>query len=150
MTHKFCISTCLPLVTAAIPLRAATGPHAETNSQSVKVWTNDDLDKLRHAGLISVAGKADDENPMPESTPQTSETTQNPEWYAQQAARLRDEFERRKAELPQDALDDARSLKDTTGGIDPVCEDFASLHVYYALLKGFRLVPGGISDERWG
>jgi hypothetical protein len=149
MTHKFCISACLALVTAAIPLRATAGPHAETNSQSVKVWTNEDLDKLHHAGLISVAGQADDENSMPESTPQTGEATQNPEWYAQQAARLRDEFERRKAELRQDALDDARSLKDTTGGIDQVCEDFASWHVYYALLK-FQLAPGGISDERWG
>jgi predicted RNase H-like nuclease (RuvC/YqgF family) len=52
----------------------------------------------------------------------------DPEWYAEQAARLRDELERRRAELHefQQALDDARSLKETSGGIDLGGEDFAT------------------------
>jgi hypothetical protein len=44
--------------------------------------------------------------------------TQDPEWYAEQAAQLRDELERRRAQLHeyQKALEDARSLRQTTGG----------------------------------
>src|SRR5207244_1959182 len=34
---------------AAIPLRAANRPHAGTDSQTIKVWTNDDLEKLHAA-----------------------------------------------------------------------------------------------------
>jgi hypothetical protein len=46
--------------------------------------------------------------------------TQDPEWYAKQAADLRDELERRQTQLRQyrQALEDVRSLKNTTGGIN--------------------------------
>src|SRR5260370_5556066 len=46
--------------------------------------------------------------------------TQDPERYAEQAARLRDELERRKAQLGgySQAIEDARSLKTMTGGIN--------------------------------
>ncbi len=46
--------------------------------------------------------------------------TQDPGWYAEQAAKLRDELERRRAQLGgyRQALEDARSLRKTTGGID--------------------------------
>jgi hypothetical protein len=46
--------------------------------------------------------------------------TQNPEWYAEQAAKLRDELERRQTQLSKylQALEDARSLKETTGGMN--------------------------------
>jgi hypothetical protein len=125
MIRPFCI--CLALVTAAIPLRAATRPHAGGDSRTTKVWTNDDLEKLHHACLISIVGQVDEEKSIPESAPQSYEVTQNEEWYAEQAAKLRDELEYRRAQLReyQEALEDARSLKETAGGIDLVGEDFA-------------------------
>jgi prefoldin subunit 5 len=46
--------------------------------------------------------------------------TQDPEWYAQQAANLRDELERRRAQLDsfRQAIEDVRSLKTMSGGIN--------------------------------
>jgi hypothetical protein len=46
--------------------------------------------------------------------------TQDPAGYSTQAAKLRDELERRQDQLHgyQQALEDARSLRNTTGGID--------------------------------
>jgi hypothetical protein len=46
--------------------------------------------------------------------------TQDPAWYAEQAAKLREELERRQVQLGEyrQALEDARSLKETTGGIN--------------------------------
>jgi hypothetical protein len=127
MMRKLCISISLAFVTAAIPLRAANGPHAGTDGPTIKVWTSDDLEKLHRAGLISVVGQVDGANSILRPAPQTDEGTRNQEWYAQQAARLRNEIERRKLQLReyQDALQDARSLKETNSGIDLVGEDFA-------------------------
>ena len=117
---------CLALVAAVIPLRAVCGPHAGTDSQKTKVWTNDDLEKLHHLGLISVVGQTDEENQVPVPLP-AYVTTQDPEWYAEQAATIQDELEYRQAQLREyrQALDDARSLKDSTGGIDLAGDDFA-------------------------
>jgi hypothetical protein len=46
--------------------------------------------------------------------------TQDPAWYTEQAAKLRDELERRRAQLDgyRQAIEDARSLKTMTGGIN--------------------------------
>ena len=125
MIRQFCICFSLALVTAAIPLRAANGPHAGAASR-LRVWTNDDLEKLHSLDLISVVGQGDDTS-IPKSAPQSFEVTQDPEWYAQRAARLRDELDRRRTQLHeyQRAIDDARSLRDSTGGIDLVGPDFA-------------------------
>jgi hypothetical protein len=127
MIRQLCAGFCLALVTAAIPLRAAKKPHAGRDSQKIKVWTNDDLEGLHDGHLISVVGQADKEISVLESAPGNYEITQDPKWYAEQAARLRDELENRQAQLRdyQQALDDARSLKDSTGGIDLVGQDFA-------------------------
>jgi len=128
MIRHLCICSCLALVTATIPLRAANRPHAGADSQTIKVWTNDDLEKLHHAGLISIVGQVDEEKSLSESAPQGYEATQNPAWYAEQAARLRHELERRQAQLReyQQALDDSRSLRESTsGGIDLVDQNFA-------------------------
>ena len=127
MIRDLCICISLALVTAAIPLRAANGPHAGADSQTTKVWTNDDLEKLHHAGLISIVGQADEEKSISESAPQADDVTQKTEWFAEQAANLRDELEYRQAQLHeyQETIDDARSLRETPGGIDLVGEDFA-------------------------
>jgi hypothetical protein len=127
MIRNLSISVCLALVTAVIPLRAASGPYAGGDSRTAKVWTNDNLERLHQAGLISIVGQVDEESSIPESAPQSDEITQNTEWYAEQAATLRDELEYRRAHLReyQEALEDARSLKETSAGIDLVGEDFA-------------------------
>jgi hypothetical protein len=117
----------LGLISVAIPLRAANRPHARTEHHSKVVWTNDDLDKLHDLGLISVAAQEHDSEPAPAPASAPYLRTQDPDWYAAQAANLRDELENRQAQLRQyqQALDDARSLKNSTGGIDLVAEDFA-------------------------
>jgi hypothetical protein len=118
----------LGLILVAIPLRAANRPHAGTDRQIKMVWTNDDLDKLHDLGLISIVGREDNEMPTwaPANAPYLK--TQDPDWYAAQAAKLRDELEYRQAQLREyrKALDDARNLGKSTGGIDLVDEDFAT------------------------
>ncbi len=120
MIRHLCISVCLALVSAAIPLRAANRPHAGTDSQNPMVWTNDDLEKLHSLGLISIVGRIDEERPTSASVLSPYVKTQDPEWYAERAAKLRDELERRRAQLREyrRALEDARSLRKTTGGIN--------------------------------
>jgi hypothetical protein len=125
LTFSFALS--VTLSTLAIPLRAANKPRGGTDSQKIKVWTNDDLEKLHAAGLISVVGQVDEGMSVSESAPRDYEVTRDPQWYAEQAARLRNELEYRQAQLREyrQALDDARSLKESTGGINLVGEDFA-------------------------
>jgi hypothetical protein len=120
MIGHLCISVCLAVVSAAIPLRAANRPHAGTDSQNPMVWTNDDLEKLHSLGLISIVGRIDEERPTSASVLSPYVKTQDPEWYAERAAKLRDELERRRAQLREyrRALEDARSLRKTTGGIN--------------------------------
>jgi hypothetical protein len=120
MIGHLCISVCLAVVSAAIPLRAANRPHAGTDSQNPMVWTNDDLEKLHSLGLISIVGRIDEERPTSASVLSPYVKTQDSKWYAERAAKLRDELERRRAQLREyrRALEDARSLRKTTGGIN--------------------------------
>ena len=101
-------------------MRVANRPHAGTDSQNPVVWTNDDLEKLHGVGLISIVGRIDEERPTSASVLSPYVKTQDPEWYAERAAKLRDELERRRAQLREyrRALEDARSLRKTTGGIN--------------------------------
>ena len=116
----FSLAISMTLSTLAIPLRAANKPRAGTESRNPVVWTNDDLEKLHSLGLISIVGRMDEEQLASASAPAPYVETQDPEWYAEQAVQLRDELERRRAQLHeyQKALEDARSLRETTGGID--------------------------------
>jgi len=125
MTRYLYAAIALGLISVAIPLRAANRPHAGSDRHGKEVWTNDDINKLHDVGLISIGGREDDEKPT--STPAPYLRTQDPEWYAEQAAKLRDELEYRQAHLRnyRQALDDARSLRESNGGIDLVGEDFA-------------------------
>ena len=108
-------------------MRAANRPHAGTDRQSKMVWTNDDLDKLHNLSMISIIGREDDERSASAPPPAPYLRTKDPEWYAEQAARLRDELEYRQSQLRQyqQAIDDARNLRESTGEIDLVGEDFA-------------------------
>jgi hypothetical protein len=128
----FSLAVSVTLSTLAIPLRAANEPRAGRMEKATKVWTNEDLEGLRAPGLISIVGPMDGEQPAstsapvpyeemsaPESWPAYVET-QDPEWYAEQSTRLRNELEYRHAQLSEyrQALEDARNLRETTGGIN--------------------------------
>ena len=117
--HSY-VGCCLAFVLTAIPSRAANRPHAGTDSQTVKVWTNDDLERLHDLGLICIVGQINEETPKPAFIPKPDMKTLDPEWYAERAARLRDELERRRAQLDgyRQAIEDARSLKTMSGGIN--------------------------------
>jgi hypothetical protein len=115
---RICLS--LAFVTTAIPLRAANRPHAGTESQNAHVWTNEDLDKLHDLGLISVVGRLDEETANSPSLSKPYVKTQDPQWYAERAAKLRAELERRRTQLSayRQAIEDAKSLKKMPGGIN--------------------------------
>ena len=116
----FSLAISMTLSTLAIPLRAANRPRAGTDSQNTVVWTNDDLERLHVPGLISIVGRMNEETPKSAPTPEPYVKTQDPEWYAKQAAKLRDELERRQNQLRdyRHAIDDLRNLRSTTGGIN--------------------------------
>jgi hypothetical protein len=116
-----CLTLSLAIsMTLAVPLRAANKPRAGTDSHRTGVWTNEDLERLHVPGLISIVGPMNEETPKPASLPEPYVKTQDPGWYAEQAAKLRDELERGWAQLNEyrQAIEDARSLKTMTGGIN--------------------------------
>jgi hypothetical protein len=116
----FSLAISMTLSTLAIPLRAANRPRAGMDSQNTVVWTNDDLERLHVPGLISIVGRMNEETPKSAPTPEPYVKTQDPEWYAKQAAKLRDELERRQNQLRdyRQAIDDVRNLRNTTGGVN--------------------------------
>ena len=119
MTRHLCATASLALLSLAIPLRAANRPHVGTDRQGPVVWTNDDLERLHALGLICIAGRMNEETPNSATLPQPYVKARDPEWYAEQATKLRDELEQKQNQLREYrlALDDARSLRETTGGI---------------------------------
>jgi hypothetical protein len=120
MIRHLCISVCLAFVGTAIPLRAANTSHLRMDRQNLVVWTNGDLEKLRSLGLISIVGRIDEERPTSASVPAPYAKTQAQELFAEQAAKLREELEHGRAQLREyrQALEDAQSLRKTTGGIN--------------------------------
>ena len=83
-------------------------PAQGEQTQTKKVWTNEDLDQLRSQGLISIAGQ---EAPQPSAQkpagadqaepkfPVYASRLDDPQWYADRAAELRAELDRREAAL---------------------------------------------------
>jgi hypothetical protein len=118
MARQLSVFVVMVMVLAAMPLRAAGRPHAGTDSKNT-VWTNDDLDKLHVPGLICIVGQSNEDS-EPASLTQPYVKAQEAEWYAEQAAKLHDELERRRTQLAEyrQALEDAQSLKETTGGVN--------------------------------
>jgi hypothetical protein len=109
------------LMTLAIPLRAANKPRAAGLGKTTAVWTNEDLEKLRPLGLISIVGQPSTEDDATTAAlPLPYAHTQDPEWYAEQATKLRAQLESSDAELQHylQAIQDARDLKTMTGGIN--------------------------------
>jgi hypothetical protein len=127
MTRYLPYAVALGLVSIVMPLRAADRPHAETHTQNTKVWTNDELEKLHSLGLISIVGRTDEDELKAAPVAAPYMETEDPEWYAEQAAQLNDELERRKTQLGEyrQAIDDARSLRNSTDLINLDDGDFA-------------------------
>ena len=119
MTRYMYVTVTLALIAVAVPLRASNRAHAGTDSQKPVVLTNDDLEKLHRPGQISIVGHMDEETLPPAPAPESYVETQDPAWYVEQAANLGEELDRRRNQLEayRQALEDARSLKRTTGGI---------------------------------
>jgi len=119
MARHILINASLTLFFLTIPLRAAHGQQVEADHQRSHVWTNEDLEKLHGLGLISIVGQLGEDSSTQPSAPEPYVETQDPEWYAEQAAGLREELENREAQLSdfERAIDDVRSLRQTTGGI---------------------------------
>src|SRR5258708_39331165 len=92
--------------------QAAEKPRAAQSNQNQpkKVWTNDDMDELSARGLISIVGQ---EAPGPSTQkpagpaesgpafPVYESRLDDPEWYADQAASLQAELDKRRADLQQ-------------------------------------------------
>jgi hypothetical protein len=103
-TYHFSLATVLALA-IAIPSLAAEKPRpARVNpNQPKKVWTNEDMPQLRARGLISIFGPAVNEAAAPSagasSQPVSASRLQDPEWFAQQAADLQAELDKRAADL---------------------------------------------------
>jgi hypothetical protein len=100
------LAVSMSLSTLAIPLRATNKPRAGKMEKTDVVWTNDQ--------------PAPAEDATATAAPPAYVKTQDPEWYAERATKLRDELERRQAGLREyrQALDDARSLSEMSGGIN--------------------------------
>jgi hypothetical protein len=117
----FSLAISMTISALAIPLRAANKPRAGGTEKTTVLWTNEGIEKLRPLGVISIVGQPDTkQGSTATAMPAPYDRTQNPEWYAERAAALRDELERRQDQLTeyQQAVKDARSLKETTGGIN--------------------------------
>jgi hypothetical protein len=110
----------LGLASTTITLRAVGGPRAGTDGQPAVVWTNDDLEKLHVLGMISIIGGVEEATSPSTPAPESYVKTQDPHWYAVEAAKLRAELQRRQTELDQyrQAIDDARDLRETSGGLN--------------------------------
>ena len=120
MTRYLHAAVSLGLFSIAITSCAAGRQRSESDTQHAVVWTNDELQKLHDLGLISIVGAMSEEMPESASLRQPYVKTDDPGWYAAEAAKLRDQLEHRQAELRgyQQALEDAESLRNTTGGIN--------------------------------
>jgi hypothetical protein len=101
-TYPFALAAVLALA-IAFPSRATEKPRPAQAGQTKKVWTNDDTDQLRSRGLIStfsqVPGTAVEAATAPSLPATYASRTEDPGWYAQQAADIQAELDKREAVL---------------------------------------------------
>ena len=102
----------------AFPSRAAEKPRPAQASQSKKVWTNDDMGQLRSRGLISTFTVGPETTAQaPAAPPEPAKfaaRTEDPAWYAEQAAILQTELDRRSAALNEAQAGIAQAVKGIT------------------------------------
>ena len=87
----------------AFPSRAAEKPRPAQSGKPEKVWTNDDMDQLRARGLITTFNVATETAAQVRAAPSEPATftpkTEDPTWYAEQAAILQAELDKRESAL---------------------------------------------------
>jgi hypothetical protein len=96
-------------------------PAQGDQKQPKKVWTNDDMQQLRARGLISIVGQ-ETTAPAAQAPAATAETAypvyesrlDDPEWYAENAANLQAELDRRVAALTQQQTAIAQAVDQRT------------------------------------
>ena len=126
-TYPFTLAAALALVFACQSGAAEKPRPAQDNqSQPKKVWTNDDMDQLRARGLISIVGQETTE-PAAQTPAAPAEATfpiyasrfDDPDWYANTAADLQAELDKREAALreQQTAIVQAVSKRITDPGL---------------------------------
>jgi len=101
-TYPFPLAAILTLA-FAFPSHAAEKPSPAQAAKTKKVWTNDDMDQLRARGLISTFSVAPETTaqapPAPSEQATFTPKTEDPTWYADQAAILQAELDKREAAL---------------------------------------------------
>jgi hypothetical protein len=111
----------MALTFAAIPARAQA-------QQGKRVWTTEDVSALAAQGLLSIVGQEAEAAPaavLPAAAttaqqwPVYNSRTEDPAWYADQAAKLRAELDASAAALAhaQDNLVQGRNLTGATGSV---------------------------------
>jgi hypothetical protein len=111
----------------AFPSRAAEKPRPAQGNQNQpkKVWTNDDMDQLSSRGLISTFAPGVNEAAHPAATavatapsepafPVYNSRLEDPEWYAEKAADLQAELDKREAALQEQLTALAQAADRTT------------------------------------
>ena len=105
--YPFPLAAALALLIACSSQAAEKPRPAQSNqNQPKKVWTNDDMDQLRSRGLISIVGQGATEPatqaptaPAEATFPVYASRLDDPTWYADRAADLQAELDRREAAL---------------------------------------------------
>src|SRR6267378_117435 len=114
-TYSFPLAVILTLA-IAFPSHAAEKPRPAQAAKTKKVWTNDDMDQLRARGLISTFSVAPETTAQAQAAPSEQATftpkTEDPAWYADQAAILQAELDKRESALreAQSQLDELSDL----------------------------------------
>jgi hypothetical protein len=129
--YTFPLAAVLALLIACSSQAAEKPRPAQGNqNQPRKVWTNEDMDQLRARGLISIAGQESSEAatqkaaqtpvaPAETTFPVYASRLDDPEWYADKAADLQAELDRREAALreQQTAIAQAVDQRATQPGV---------------------------------
>jgi hypothetical protein len=125
--YSFPLALALALTFAAISARAQT-------RETKRVWTTEDVNALRSAGLISIVGPQEEAAPTagsapaaapaealaPQQGPIYSSRFEDPAWYAEQAAQLQAQLDASMTALAQaqDNLAQAANPSGTSGSVD--------------------------------
>jgi hypothetical protein len=115
--YPFPVAAILALA-ISFPSHAAQNSNPAQTAKTKKVWTNEDMDQLSARGLISTFNvKTETTAPAPPAQPEPTTftpRTEDPTWYAEQAAILQAELDKREAALREAQASLAQAAKGIT------------------------------------